>query len=233
MKILLYEDDRHDREILKARISNFLSGHKFKYSIDECTSPEMLMDIVCAYDFLFIDIELGSENGIDLGIKAKEKHKDCHVVITSNYTKYLIDGYKVKADRYLLKPVSQAQFDEEMAPVFREYYAENTTIYDEKISRYRIRLSDIVYIDFCDKNAYLVFDNGKKLKTPYPLYYWEEKLAKDSFARCYKSILVNLNYVDTIVKNDILLINKQKIPVSRYYRKQFEQKWLENIQRMI
>lgn len=120
-----------------------------------------------------------------------------------------------------------------MAPVFREYYAENTTIYDEKISRYRIRLNDIVYIDFFDKNSYLVFDNGKKLKTPYPLYYWEEKLSKEYFARCYKSILVNLNYVDTIIKNDIILVNKQKVPVSRFYRKQFEEKWLENIQRML
>lgn len=86
----------------------------------------------------------------------------------------------------------------------------------------------------------MVFDNGKKLKTPYPLYYWEEKLyyweeklSKEYFARCYKSILVNLNYVDTIVKNDIILVNKQKVPVSRFYRKQFEEKWLENIQRML
>ena len=132
-----------------------------------------------------------------------------------------------------MKPISQELFDSEMAPVFREYYAENTTIYDEKISRYRIRLNDIVYIDFFDKNSYLVFDNGKKLKTPYLLYYWEEKLSKEYFARCYKSILVNLNYVDTIIKNDIILVNKQKVPVSRFYRKQFEEKWLENIQRML
>lgn len=90
-----------------------------------------------------------------------------------------------------------------------------------------------MYIDFFDKNSYLVFDNGKKLKTPYSLYYWEEKLSKEYFARCYKSILVNLNYVDTIVKNDIILVNKQKVPVSRFYRKQFEEKWLENIQRML
>lgn len=136
----------------------------------------MLLDQACIYDFLFMDIELGSENEIDLGLKIRKKHKNCHIIITSNYTKYLIDGYKVKADRYLLKPISQELFDSEMAPVFREYYAENTTIYDEKISRYRIRLNDIMYIDFFDKNSYLVFDNGKKLKTPYPLYYWEEEL---------------------------------------------------------
>ena len=233
MKVLLYEDDKHDREILKTRINNFLSEHKYKYELDECVSSKMLLDQACVYDFLFMDIELGSENGIDLGLKIRKKHKNCHIIITSNYTKYLIDGYKVKADRYLLKPISQELFDSEMAPVFLEYYAENTTIYDEKISRYRIRLNDIVYIDFFDKNSYLVFDNGKKLKTPYPLYYWEEKLSKEYFARCYKSILVNLNYVDTIVKNDIILVNKQKVPVSRFYRKQFEEKWLENIQRML
>lgn len=129
--------------------------------------------------------------------------------------------------------MSQKQLDSEMTPVFREHYVENTTIYDEKISRYRIRLNDIVYIDFFDKNLYLVFDNGKKLKTPYPLYYWEEKLSKEYFVRCCKSILVNLNYVDTIVKNDIGSVDKQKIPVLIFYRKQFEEKGLENIQRML
>lgn len=233
MKVLLCEDDKQDREILKERINTFLSKHKYKYELDECTSPKMLLDQAHVYDFLFMDIELGEENGIELGLKIREKHKDCHIIITSNYTKYLIDGYKIKADRYLLKPINQEQFDIEMTPVFREYYAENMTIYDEKISRYRIRLNDIVYIEFLDKNSYLVFNNGKKLKTPYPLYYWEERLLKDYFVRCYKSILINLNYVDTVVKNDIILVNKQKVPVSRFYHKQFEEKWLENIQRML
>lgn len=83
-----------------------------------------------------------------------------------------------------------------------------------------------MFVEFLDKNSYLVFNDGKYLKTLYSLYYWGEKLSKEYFARCYKSILVNLNYVDSIVKNDILLINKQKVPVSRFYRKQFEEKWL-------
>lgn len=83
-----------------------------------------------------------------------------------------------------------------------------------------------MFVEFLDKNSYLVFNDGKHLKTLYSLYYWGEKLSKEYFARCYKSILVNLNYVDTIVKNDILLINKQKVPVLRFYRKQFEEKWL-------
>lgn len=78
-----------------------------------------------------------------------------------------------------------------------------------------------------------IVQDGLQLTEYSPLYYWEEKLSKEYFARCYKNILVNLNYIDTIVKNDIILVNKQKVPVSRFYRKQFEEKWLENIQRML
>ena len=72
MKVLLYEDDKHDREILKTRINNFLSEHKYKYELDECVSSKMLSDQACVYDFLFMDIELGSENGIDLGLKIRK-----------------------------------------------------------------------------------------------------------------------------------------------------------------
>lgn len=229
-KILIYDDNMEDVIHLKSCIENFFKNKKMKYEIDVCPDSKFLEDNIYSYDFLFLDIELDKENGIQLGKVVKRKHKNCHIFITSKYKKYLIDGYSIKADRYFVKPISQKQFNIDLKNVLLEYYSETISILDSKISRKRIFLKDILYIEYYDRHSVIKLINKEKFITPYPLQYWEKQLNPYFFGRCYRSYIVNCKYVVDVENDHVLLINGEKVFLSRGLKKLFVQKWLESVE---
>lgn len=84
VNILILENIKKDREILRNRIECFFSHYEIDISIDIEQDPDKVLDKILKYDFLFLDIELGEHNGLDIGMKVKNKNKFCHIIITSN-----------------------------------------------------------------------------------------------------------------------------------------------------
>ena len=72
-------------------------------------------------DLLFLDMEINEENGIDIGLELQELKHDCRIIITTSYSKYAIDGYKIHADRYFIKPINQLEFNLEMEAIIKKY----------------------------------------------------------------------------------------------------------------
>lgn len=178
-----------------------------------------------------MDVEIGEENGIDIGKKIREIHSDCKIIITSSYKKYLIEGYKIRAERYFIKPILEKEFFIEMEDVLNHYFYKEYGFVDEKISKRKILVKDILYIEYLDKHTLLHCTNEIVYKAPHPLKYWVDTLSKYDFCQCYKCFVVNLLYVEKMEKNDIVLINGEKIPVSRFYKKGFENAYVERLSR--
>ena len=233
MKIMIYEDNELDIQALKNCIDTFFSKYSIPYQVDVCHASEKLLETIYNYDILFLDIELGNENGIHMGRIAKRKHKSCHIILTSKYKKYLIDGYSVKADCYLLKPLSQEQFNRNLKRVIHEYSFDTASILDKKISRKRILLKDILYIEYYDRHSYIKLTNKQRIVTPYSLGYWENKLKPYSFSQCYRSYLVNCRFVADIKQDYVFLLNEEHIPLSRGFKKNFISSWLESVENQL
>lgn len=98
----------------------FAKSHQH-YNTYICKDSAELFRIIKNYDLLFLDIKLNDENGIDIGLKLQSQDHDCRIIITTNYSKYAIDGYKINADRYFIKPISQKEFDIEMDTIIKIY----------------------------------------------------------------------------------------------------------------
>ena len=153
----------------------------------------------------------------------------CKIIITSQYNKYLIDGYKIHAERYLLKPIHKAEFMLDMEAVLNEYFRQYASFIDKKISLVPIYLSNILYIEALDKHSVLHMSKGKHLRTPYRLKYWNERFENEGFVQSHKSFLVNLSHVKEIKKIDIILWNDDVIPLSRNYKKIFETAYMKQL----
>ncbi|MGM9947020.1 LytR/AlgR family response regulator transcription factor [Floccifex sp.] len=229
MNFLICEDNPLDVFRLKTLLESVLQEMKFDYCIDVCSNRKDLFSNILKYDFLFLDIELGNDNGIELGIQIKEKYPELHIILTSAFKKYLEDGYKTKADRFFVKPIQESLFKIEMKDLLLSYYKEDPTFYDPKVSNVRIPFRNIVYIEYIDRYTYLHLNNGKILKTRYKMYEWIDMVVNLSFSQSYKSILINLKYVKEILNHDVILETGMKLPVSKHYRKEFESKWKECI----
>ncbi len=186
-------------------------------------------------DLMFVDINMPDLSGMDF---VKSLNNPPKVIFTTAYSEYAVEGFKVDAIDYLLKPISYAEFlkaaeraKERVSPRI----IENTQIEsNEKFlfikSEYkvlRIILSEIRYIEGMREYLRIHIENQQPVMTLMSMKKMEEFLPEESFMRVHRSFIVNLNKITTIERNRIVFDKKVYIPVSEQYKKAF-QKYLDN-----
>lgn len=232
MRALIYDDCQADIANLQTLLKKYSKRSCIEFDIDLCNTTEYLYNNIDKYDFLFLDIEIGKENGIDIGKNLIKLNHNCRIIITSQYKKYLIQGYGIHADQYFLKPIQELEFNLEMDDEMYFYNRKYSGFYDDNISKKKILFSEILYIDVYDRKTRIHFKNGKILSTHYTLKEWKDLLDKSIFVQTHKSYILNLFYVSAYSKQDVYLINNEKIPVSRNMKKHFEDKYIEVLPRI-
>jgi len=181
-------------------------------------------------DIIFIDIQMPDISGIDL-VK-KLEYKPC-IIFTTAYDKYALEGFKVDAIDYLLKPVDYPEFSK-AAYKAKKWIDANNEIKSIKTnneflfikSEYkiiRIELNSIKYIEGMSEYVRIHRDNAKAIMSLLSLKSLQEQLPDDKFMRVHKSYIVNLNKITEIESNTIVFDNKVIIPVSKMYREEFQQ----------
>lgn len=231
MNIAVIEDNENDYIALKKAINNFFVNVNITYSLKRYNYAIDLYHDIYDIDFVFLDIEFNEqENGIEVGIKIRDLRYDIFIVFISNYSQYLIDGYKAQANRYLEKPIQQSNFNIEMHSILKKYLFQYSSIYDPKISLQKIYFKDILYIEFVTRKSEIHFQNGSVLRTHYQLKDWMKQLPKQYFGQVYRSIIVNFMYVCGTAGNYIILSDNEKVPLSKTYKDDFKQKYLKYVQ---
>ena len=148
MNILIYDDNLKDIEHLLFCLNGLFQKTNLDYQTHICKSKTEVIQNISKADLLFLDMEIHNEKGIDLGLELNTINHNCRIVITTSYSKYAIDGYKIHADRYFIKPINQLEFNLEMRAVIKKYIKKSVGFYDDKISPYKIFVQDILYIEF-------------------------------------------------------------------------------------
>lgn len=185
-------------------------------------------------DLMFVDINMPDLNGMDF---VKSFSNPPKVIFTTAYSEYAIEGFKVDAIDYLLKPISYADFlkaVERAKGRIKSKVVESTEVAsNEKFlfikSEYkilRINLSDIKYIEGMREYLRIHIENQKPVMALMSMKKMEGFLPEDSFMRVHRSFIVNLNKITTIERNRIIFDKDVYIPVSDQYKERF-QKYLD------
>lgn len=197
---------------------------KGKYTDATLAMKDIMKD---APDFIFLDIHLQGINGVELSKRIGDKTK---VIFTTAYDKYAIDGYKVNAVDYLLKPISYSDFINAVQKVqsvcMRHHPQDNT--YEQKAifvhSEYKllqIKIKDILFIEGL-KDYLKIYVEGE----PSPILSlntmkaMENTLPGEHFARVHRSFIVNKDKIKVIERNRIVF-GKNYIPISDTYKDEF------------
>lgn len=196
--------------------------HSAQEAVDACNNN--------AIDVLFVDINMPDVNGLEF---VKSLTEPPIIVFTTAYSEYAIEGYKVNALDYLLKPFGLDDFKATAEKVKRQFDLlrtasvssadEDDTIFlktEYKIMR--VSLSEITYIEAMSE--YLrIFVEGK----PRPIVVllsmkkMEERLPSASFMRVHRSYIINLKKIREMSRNHIILENDADIPVGDLYKDAF------------
>lgn len=199
MRILIIEDNDRDLKSLIKNIDLFFECRSCTYEIEVYQDNKNLLETLNSYDLVFLDVELGDENGIEVALKIREVNQDIRIIITSNHTKYSIEGYKVQANRYFVKPIKQNDFNIELENVLSRYLQNFKGFIDERISKQKIYYNTILYIVIIGRKTQINFLNGEVLITPYSIKKWLYDLHNLPFVQIHKSFIINLNYTSSFI----------------------------------
>ena len=115
IRIAIVEDDRHDREALKKCLNRYEKENQVKFSVTEFQDGEdIVTDYTASYDLIILDIEMAFLNGMKAAEKIRELDTNVIIIFITNMPQYAIQGYKVNALDYILKPISYFSFSESM-----------------------------------------------------------------------------------------------------------------------
>ncbi len=181
---------------------------------------------------LFLDIQMPEISGLEF---ARIIDKDTRIVFTTAFSQYAIDGYKVNALDYLLKPISFEKFLETADKAlewFESQTKQKSMVQDRFIflkSEYKlqkINFDDILYVEgLKDYVKIYLKDSSKNVMSLMNMKKIEEYLPKPEFMRIHRSYIVHVKEVETIDRFR-MVIGNQYLPISDSY-KDTVQKFLE------
>ncbi|WP_434036188.1 LytR/AlgR family response regulator transcription factor [Formosa sp. 4Alg 33] len=221
-----------DEPLALRQIVSFIEQTPFLQLKGKFTNALGVSDFLKAHpvDLLFLDIHMADLNGVEL---AKTLEHPPRIIFTTAYSEYAIEGYKVNAIDYLLKPIEYVDFlmasNKALETITKErQFVTEVKKNDEFLfiksgqQHIRINFKDIKYIEAQKEYVSINLMNGEPVKTLLRLKNIEDVLPKEHFMRIHRSFIVNLNHIVTVERNRIIYSRKEFIVVSDTYQDAFK-----------
>lgn len=231
LKCIIIDDEPLAGELLKSYVEktpDLLLAGCFESAADSVKSV-----VSGSIDLIFLDINMPLLNGIEFASVVPE---DTSIIYVTAYEQYALQGFKVNALDYLLKPVSYPEFIKAVGKAImwhamrRAYLASghssrtnnNTDLITVK-SDYRLVqmcLDSIKYIEVQKDKVIFNRTEGEPVSSLMSMKELEELLPADRFMRVHRSFIVNLRRVEVVDRSRIVF-DKIYIPVSDSKKEEF------------
>ena len=189
-------------------------------------------------DLLFLDIQMPELNGLDFSRMVPQQTR---VVFTTAFNQYAIDGYRVNALDYLLKPISypdflqaankaqewfklvqQGQQVQQQQPTANEAETIDSIFVKSDYKRIKIDLKDVLYIEGLKDYVKIYQENTEKpILTLMSMKSLEEMLPAQKFMRVHRYYIVQKDKIRVIEHNRIVF-GKTYIPIGDNYKQAFQ-----------
>lgn len=223
-----------DEPLALKQLASYLSKVPFFELVGSCQSAMEAMRVVGEQevDVLFIDINMPDLNGLEF---VRSLQNPPLVVFTTAYQEYAVEGYKVDAVDYLLKPFGMGDILRAADKVKRQYdllHAVSLSPVDEDDALFlkteykvvRILITDIIYIEGMSEYLRIhLLGQSKPVVVLLSMKKMEERLMGRDFMRIHKSYIINLHHIAEINKNRVILDNQVDIPIGESYRERLSE----------
>jgi two-component system LytT family response regulator len=191
-------------------------------------------------DLIFVDINMPDMTGVEFVQSLEVK---AMVIFTTAYAEYAVEGFKLSAIDYLLKPFGLQDITRasekalslyELLQLQEQLSGENSTEVGSMESAeegvlsvhadrktHLVKMSNIVYLESAGEYVRLHLTDGTKLVTLFRLKNMESELQSSQFMRVHRSYIINLSYVAGYTKGRVFLSNDDYVPIGENYKEQF------------
>jgi two-component system, LytTR family, response regulator len=179
-------------------------------------------------DLMFLDIQMPGLTGLEFTRSLPSGPK---VIFTTAFEQYALEGYRVDALDYLLKPISYPEFLNSVNKAKRWFdHTEKAVTVETRNSIFvksdyklvQIEFNSILYIEGLKDYVKIHLEgNDKPILSLMSMKSFEENLPEARFMRVHRSFIVNLDKINTIERNRIVF-GKEYIPISENYKDNFQ-----------
>jgi hypothetical protein len=220
--IAICDDSKQERQILAALFKRYQELHATPLQIHIFQNGFSLLDAIDQgkrFDITILDILMPGENGIEIARNIRASGADTEIIFLTSSPEYAVDSYEVKAQNYLLKPVTEEKFFASIDSILAELDEKDTAsfiIYTTEKQYSRIRVSSLVYGEVTHRTITLHLADQTMISAVMTFTEFQDILkAYPDFIYPHRSYAVNMNYIQYVTKSDIILTDGQKIPLSR------------------
>ena len=228
IRCLIVDDEQHAIDVLK----HYVEQCDLLELMGATTNAVDAMNIIASgkIDLLFQDIHMPEISGLEL---IKAINNKCHVILTTAYKQYALEGFDLGVIDYLLKPISYPRF---MAAVQKASEKINTSnnLFSERSNTefmyvktglknnvVKINFDDIDYIESL-KNYAAIHHNREKTVVYLSMKELEATLPVDKFFRIHKSFIISFQRITRIEGSEVILLgDSTRITIGESYKEKF------------
>ena len=191
-------------------------------------------------ELIFVDINMPDMTGVEFVQSLDAKSM---VIFTTAYAEYAIEGFKLSAIDYLLKPFGLQDITRASEKALSLYEllqlqgqlggdnpqddgsAESTeegvlSVHADR-KTHLVKMSSIVYLESAGEYVRLHLTDGTSLVTLFRLKNMESELQSSQFMRVHRSYIINLSHISGYTKGRVFLSNDDYVPIGENYKEQF------------
>ena len=224
LRIAICDDDKVTIDKMKSLVLRYAEQNSVDLKIITFLDGNNLVSSKQKFDLIFLDIQMPSSNGIETAQKIREKDMNVPIVYITNYSQYWRNAYKVHAFEYISKPFDYIDIKSVMDD-FMKSLKESKPInvsFNTKNGAVVLNVNEICYFWVKDKKTVLVGTVYSELIVDEYLSDIIKKLPQDRFFQVHRSCVVNLEYVQSAIKEDgVVMKDGTWLPLSIRRQKDF------------
>ena len=230
LHILICDDDASFAQAMAKEIQT-LPTYSPKSMTLQCLTDVSAMSAseLTKFDILFLDIDLGDKNGIELARTMRVHNAEAVLILVTNFSEYAPEGYEVDAFRYLPK----AELDRKLPGYFSDALAVCRTrrrkveIFCEGESM-PVPVQALIYVESQghEQCLHMVGWSKKELYTRLTMAQLEELLFSQGFLRIHKRFLVNMAYLQSLQSTGAVLTTGESLKASARNYRENQQKFV-------
>lgn len=235
INIVICDDNNILLDDIRVRIFNISTKLKKEINIYKFTEGQNLINKFNmdneAFDIVFLDIEMPGINGFEVAENLRKNNSKVIIIFLTSMESLVFDSFRYAPLRFIRKKQLDFELEESLVKAFNEL-ERNSRFYIFKTSNGEIKLllDDILYIESSMRKIYIHTAAEIYQLVGGQFNELVDELKKNGFILTHRTCLINVKCIYSIEAKNVVLDNKEKLPISRYRVKEVKEAFIKLVE---